>query len=146
MTSVRMLGSDADAANLFQWLDSERYITSIEDRVLAGVRTALKEAGLSTAAFDRTSQEVNNQYVTISGGSFNGPMAWGKNAEASQKTTGDKKKGTEMSGTPNQPNVSFSGGTFSGPMAFGTRSKASQTVHQHPGADAARRRTRSSRS
>ncbi|WHM37062.1 hypothetical protein [Streptomyces sp. BPTC-684] len=50
VTSVRELGS-GDGASLFQEMDVNRYLKSIQDRVANGVRLALQEAGWETDEF-----------------------------------------------------------------------------------------------
>ncbi|MGX1883288.1 hypothetical protein [Streptomyces sp. NPDC055287] len=50
--SVRELGSDRDAS-LFQDMDINRYLKSIQDRVTGGVRLALYEAGWQTDEFEQ---------------------------------------------------------------------------------------------
>ncbi|WP_307824458.1 hypothetical protein [Streptomyces sp. MBT58] len=50
--SVRELGADEEAS-LFQDMDINRYLKSIEDRVNAGVRLALREAGYETDEFEQ---------------------------------------------------------------------------------------------
>ncbi|MCB5911765.1 hypothetical protein [Streptomyces pinistramenti] len=50
--SVRELGTDEEAS-LFQEMDVARYLRTIEQRVAAGVTTALREAGYETDEFER---------------------------------------------------------------------------------------------
>ncbi|MEI7033094.1 hypothetical protein [Streptomyces pratensis] len=50
--SVRELGAD-ETASLFQDMDVNRYLKSIEDRVAGGVRLALREAGWKTDEFEQ---------------------------------------------------------------------------------------------
>ncbi|MFI1185569.1 hypothetical protein [Streptomyces californicus] len=50
--SVRELGADEEAS-LFQDMDVNRYLKSIEDRVNGGVRLALREAGYETDEFEQ---------------------------------------------------------------------------------------------
>ncbi|RPK59636.1 hypothetical protein EES43_18140 [Streptomyces sp. ADI96-02] len=50
--SVRELGSD-DEASLFQAMDVNRYLKSVQDRVNGGVRLALREAGWQTDEFEQ---------------------------------------------------------------------------------------------
>ncbi|MFH8434009.1 hypothetical protein ACH4A3_02085 [Streptomyces sp. NPDC018007] len=50
--SVRELGAD-DEASLFQDMDVNRYLKSIQDRVNGGVRLALREAGWETDEFEQ---------------------------------------------------------------------------------------------
>ncbi|MFJ9638147.1 hypothetical protein [Streptomyces sp. NPDC101178] len=50
--SVRELGAD-ESASLFQDMDVNRYLKSIEDRVTGGVRLALREAGFETDEFEQ---------------------------------------------------------------------------------------------
>lgn len=50
--SVRELGADAEAS-LFQIMDVDRYLKTIEDRVQSGVKTALHRAGWQTGDFEQ---------------------------------------------------------------------------------------------
>ncbi|MGY3680279.1 hypothetical protein [Streptomyces sp. TE33382] len=50
--SIRQLGSDNEAS-LFQDMDINRYLKSIQDRVTGGVRLALREAGWQTDEFEQ---------------------------------------------------------------------------------------------
>jgi len=50
--SIRQLGAD-DEASLFQDMDINRYLKSIQDRVTGGVRLALREAGWQTDEFEQ---------------------------------------------------------------------------------------------
>ncbi|MFF2812708.1 hypothetical protein ACFVT2_37180 [Streptomyces sp. NPDC058000] len=51
-TSVRELGSD-DEASLFQYMDVARYLKTVQQRVAAGVKSALHDAGYQTAEFEQ---------------------------------------------------------------------------------------------
>ncbi|MFB6566035.1 hypothetical protein [Streptomyces noursei] len=50
--AVRELGSD-DEASLFQHMDVARYLKTVQQRVAAGVKSALHEAGYQTAEFEQ---------------------------------------------------------------------------------------------
>jgi hypothetical protein len=62
--SVRELGSD-DEASLFQEMDHQRYLKTIQDRVANGVRRALREAGWRTEEFEQKIINVSNGGVLI---------------------------------------------------------------------------------
>nr|WP_244282920.1 hypothetical protein [Streptomyces flavidovirens] len=62
--SVRELGSDWDAS-LFQDMDINRYLKSVQDRVAAGVRLALHEAGWQTDEFEQKIVNVGSGGVFI---------------------------------------------------------------------------------
>ncbi|MGW1763565.1 hypothetical protein ACWCQL_05640 [Streptomyces sp. NPDC002073] len=50
--SVRELGSDFDAS-VFQDMDIDRYLKTVQDRVAAGVKLALRDAGWQTGEFEQ---------------------------------------------------------------------------------------------
>ncbi len=62
--SVRELGSDWDAS-LFQDMDINRYLKSVQDRVTGGVRLALYEAGWQTDEFEQKIVNVGAGAVFI---------------------------------------------------------------------------------
>ncbi len=62
--AVRELGTDEDLS-LFQEMDLDRYLKTIQDRVASGVRTALREAGWATDEFDQRIVHVANGGVYI---------------------------------------------------------------------------------
>ncbi|MFG3496750.1 hypothetical protein [Streptomyces sp. NPDC047886] len=63
-TSVRELGADPDAS-LFQAMDVDRYLKTIQDRVARGVQLALDEAGWQTAEFERKAVHLGQGAVYI---------------------------------------------------------------------------------
>ncbi|MGV9250924.1 hypothetical protein [Streptomyces sp. NPDC003697] len=63
--SVRELGS-ASSRSLFQGMDIERYLRSIQDRVANGVRAALSESGYQTGEFVQQINNISNGGVHIS--------------------------------------------------------------------------------
>ena len=62
--SVRELGSSEDAS-LFQDMDVARYLTTFQQRVAAGVTTALREAGYQTDEFEQRIVNVANGGVYV---------------------------------------------------------------------------------
>ncbi|MGR8008806.1 hypothetical protein [Streptomyces hypolithicus] len=62
--SVRELGSEWDAS-LFQDMDVNRYLKSIQDRVAGGVRLALRDAGWQTDEFEQKIVNVGSGGVFI---------------------------------------------------------------------------------
>ncbi|WP_256098506.1 hypothetical protein [Streptomyces agglomeratus] len=63
-TSVRELGADPDAS-LFQAMDVDRYLKTVQDRVARGVQLALDEAGWQTAEFERKAVHLGQGAVYI---------------------------------------------------------------------------------
>ncbi|MFJ9900956.1 hypothetical protein ACIQPR_47360 [Streptomyces sp. NPDC091280] len=62
--SVRELGS-APSGSLFQEMDVDRYLRSVQDRVSHGVRIALAEAGYQTGEFVQKIVNISNGGVNI---------------------------------------------------------------------------------
>ncbi|MGW7054239.1 hypothetical protein [Streptomyces sp. NPDC054887] len=63
-TAVRELGADPDAS-LFQAMDVDRYLKTIQDRVARGVQLALDEAGWQTAEFEQKAVHLGQGAVYI---------------------------------------------------------------------------------
>lgn len=89
--SIRELGS-ADAPSLFQTMDAERYLKSIQDRVAGGVQAALHDAGWQTAGFEQQIVNVGNGGVFI--GSAQGAVGVGNNNTITQTGTTPEAGGT----------------------------------------------------
>ncbi|MFJ3825828.1 hypothetical protein [Streptomyces nodosus] len=83
--SVRELGSD-DEASLFQEMDHQRYLKTIQDRVANGVRQALREAGWRTEEFEQKIISVSNGGVLIEQAS--GAFAFGPGGVANNQEAG----------------------------------------------------------
>lgn len=84
--SVRELGS-APSGSLFQEMDVDRYLRSVQDRISHGVRIALAEAGYQTGEFVQKIVNISNGGVNIDsveGSNF----AIGDRASASTTTGG----------------------------------------------------------
>ncbi|WP_405868193.1 hypothetical protein OG407_49910 [Streptomyces sp. NBC_01515] len=84
--SVRELGS-APSGSLFQEMDVDRYLRSVQDRIAHGVRIALAEAGYQTGEFVQKIVNISNGGVNIDsveGSNF----AIGDRASASTTTGG----------------------------------------------------------
>ncbi|MFE9255120.1 hypothetical protein [Streptomyces sp. NPDC006879] len=62
--AVRELGSEGDSS-LFQTMDIDRYLKTIQDRVASGVRLSLYEAGWQTAEFERKTVNLAEGAVYI---------------------------------------------------------------------------------
>ncbi|WP_427918530.1 hypothetical protein [Streptomyces sp. cg40] len=62
--SVRELGS-APSGSLFQEMDVDRYLRSVQDRIAHGVRIALAEAGYQTGEFVQKIVNISNGGVNI---------------------------------------------------------------------------------
>ncbi|GAA2918197.1 hypothetical protein [Streptomyces mexicanus] len=70
--SVRELGA-APAGSLFQQMDVDRYLRSVQDRIAHGVRTALSEHGYQTGEFVQKVVNISNGGVhidTVAGSTF----------------------------------------------------------------------------
>ncbi|MFI1162335.1 hypothetical protein ACH4UM_01690 [Streptomyces sp. NPDC020801] len=94
--SVRELGS-APNGSLFQEMDVDRYLRTVQDRIAHGVRTALADAGYQTGEFVQKIVNVSNGGVNIDsveGSTF----AVGSHATASSGT--EPQKGTDSDGRP----------------------------------------------
>ncbi|AEW96075.1 MULTISPECIES: hypothetical protein [Streptomycetaceae] len=81
VVSVRELGS-GDAMQLFQDLDVSRYVKTIQDRVVNGVREALRSRGYETGEFEQQVVNVNGNGVFIGGSMSGGAIATGAQATA----------------------------------------------------------------
>ncbi|MFJ2739131.1 hypothetical protein ACIO3O_05640 [Streptomyces sp. NPDC087440] len=84
--SVRELASDGDAS-LFQEMDFDRYLKSIQDRVAGGVKAALRDAGWQTEEFAQQVVNVVNKSLHI-GSVHNSAFAVGDDNRISNQ--GDK--------------------------------------------------------
>ncbi|MET9800890.1 hypothetical protein [Streptomyces sp. NPDC006368] len=62
--AVRELGSDPDSS-LFQAMDVDRYLKTVQDRVARGVQLALYEAGWQTTEFERKAVHLGEGAVYI---------------------------------------------------------------------------------
>ncbi|MGI5375142.1 hypothetical protein ACQEV2_13010 [Streptomyces sp. CA-251387] len=93
--SVRELGSD-DMASLFQEMDHQRYLKTIQDRVANGVRRALREAGYRTEEFEQKIINVSNGGVLIEQAS--GAFALGERSVANNQEAGSGTSGGTDSG------------------------------------------------
>ncbi|MFH8791671.1 hypothetical protein [Streptomyces sp. NPDC017941] len=62
--SVRELGAEA-GGSLFQSMDVDRYLKSVQDRIAYGVRTALREAGYQTDEFVQKVINISNGGVNV---------------------------------------------------------------------------------
>ncbi|WP_399119135.1 hypothetical protein [Streptomyces sp. KM273126] len=95
--SVRELGS-ARAGSLFQQMDVDRYLRSVQDRIANGVRTALADHGYQTGEFVQ-------KVVNISGGGVhidsvdNSTFAVGSHARASSASGASSDSSTTSGGS-----------------------------------------------
>ncbi|MFI6137004.1 hypothetical protein ACIBCC_02355 [Streptomyces griseus] len=105
--SVRQLGADEEAS-LFQDMDINRYLKSIEDRVNGGVRLALREAGYETDEFEQKIVNIG------AGGVFIG------SAKDSAIGIGDHND-VRRSGPQKPPGTGSGPGTGKGPAASSDR-------------------------
>ncbi|GHA08227.1 hypothetical protein GCM10010389_54180 [Streptomyces echinoruber] len=84
--SVRELGA-APSGSLFQRMDVDRYLRSVQDRIAHGVRTALSEHGYQTDEFVQKVVNISNGGVhieSVEGSTF----AVGSHAHAASTTNG----------------------------------------------------------
>ncbi|WP_330459397.1 hypothetical protein OIB37_22505 [Streptomyces sp. NBC_00820] len=96
--SVRELGS-APTASLFQEMDVDRYLKSVQDRVANGVRAALAESGYETGEFVQKIVNISNGDVNI-GRVEGSTFAVGSHASASStdQISGTPQKGAGSNG------------------------------------------------
>ncbi|GAA3769148.1 hypothetical protein [Streptomyces chiangmaiensis] len=95
--SVRELGSTGDRS-LFQDMDVDRYLKSVQDRVAHGVRAALAESGYRTGEFVQRIVNISNGGVHI-GHVEGSTFAVGEHASASATTGGPApQKGSDTDG------------------------------------------------
>ncbi len=80
--SVRELGS-APAGSLFQEMDADRYLRSIQDRVANGVEAALADAGYQTGEFVQKIVNISSGGLHVEGDVKGSSVAVGSNASAS---------------------------------------------------------------
>lgn len=85
--SVRELGA-RDTWSIFQEMDINRYVRSIQDRITSGTHQALAEAGYQTDEFQQQVVHVSAGGVFV-GGSMAGSIATGAGAQAT--TTASKR-------------------------------------------------------
>ncbi|MFI6852114.1 hypothetical protein [Streptomyces sp. NPDC050416] len=84
--SVRELGS-VRGGSLFQEMDVQRYLKSIQDRVANGVKAAIADAGYQTGEFVQKIVNISSGGVNIEGGVEGSTFAVGSHASASSTTT-----------------------------------------------------------
>jgi hypothetical protein len=95
--SVRELGSTPDRS-LFQDMDVDRYLKSVQDRIAHGVRAALAESGYETGEFVQKIVNISNGGVHI-GRVEGSTFAVGEHASASATTGGPApQKGADTDG------------------------------------------------
>jgi hypothetical protein len=75
-SSLRELAADATVTNYFQLSDVDRYVKSMESRLVLAVSRAMRAAGYSPASFDQQAATVVNNNVQI-GGSVTGNVVAG---------------------------------------------------------------------
>ncbi|MFH8895189.1 hypothetical protein ACH4HG_02125 [Streptomyces coeruleorubidus] len=85
--SVRELGS-VRGGSLFQEMDVQRYLKSIQDRVANGVKAAIADAGFQTGEFVQKIVNISSGGVNIEGGVEGSTFAVGSHASASSTTSG----------------------------------------------------------
>ncbi|MFJ9553955.1 hypothetical protein ACIRPH_09070 [Nocardiopsis sp. NPDC101807] len=78
--SVRELGSRG-TRSMFQEMDVNRYVTTIQDRITSGAQQALAEAGYRTEEFQQQVVNISRGGVFV-GGSMTGSIATGDGARA----------------------------------------------------------------
>ncbi|AUG78852.1 hypothetical protein CFP65_4090 [Kitasatospora sp. MMS16-BH015] len=91
--SVRELGAEAEYQQLFQEMDVQRFVQSIELRTLTAVNRFLREHGYRTDEYEARQTTVINNGIQVNG-TVNGIVQNGANTRASQQQV-----------TPPQPRV-----------------------------------------
>ncbi|MFD3518556.1 hypothetical protein [Streptomyces sp. NPDC058657] len=104
--SVREFGSD-NGLSVFQSMDADRYLKSIQDRVAGGVRAALYEAGWQTGEFEQKVFHIGNGGVLI-GSVHHSAVGVGTGASAATSNTGTL-PGAPQTGTRTQKGRSRGG-------------------------------------
>ncbi|WP_328719814.1 hypothetical protein OHT52_10180 [Streptomyces sp. NBC_00247] len=94
--SVRQLASDTGAA-LFQEMDVDRYLKSIEDRVTSGVRLALREAGWQTDEFEQKIIQVGAGGVFIESAVDSAIGVGDHNTVTSNRTRAERRDASDAS-------------------------------------------------
>ncbi|WAE71008.1 hypothetical protein OUQ99_17380 [Streptomonospora nanhaiensis] len=93
--SIRESGS-RDTRSMFQEMDVNRYVKTIQDRITSGAQQALVEAGYRTEEFQQRVVNISRGGVFI-GGSMSGSIATGAAAKAVTDLVAKKKrKGEEV--------------------------------------------------
>jgi hypothetical protein len=93
--SIRESGS-RDTRSMFQEMDVNRYVKTIQDRITSGAQQALAEAGYRTEEFQQRVVNISRGGVFI-GGSMSGSIATGAAAKAVTDLVAKKKrKGEEV--------------------------------------------------
>lgn len=90
--SVRELGSVPDV-RLFQEMDISRYVKTVQDRVVNGVREALRSQGYDTGEFEQQVVNVSGNGVFIGGSMSGGAIATGQGAKAQHDDSGSRAGG-----------------------------------------------------
>ncbi|MEV6079194.1 hypothetical protein AB0L80_29405 [Streptomyces sp. NPDC052069] len=140
--SIRQLGAD-DEASLFQDMDINRYLKSIQDRVTGGVRLALREAGWQTDEFEQKVVNIGAGGVFIESakdsaigiGDHNTIMHTDRRTAADPNTAAGAKPGTKPGpGTPKPGSKPGPGAPTSPPKASGPGPGpgAGPRTDQHP--------------
>jgi hypothetical protein len=72
-TSVRELGADWDTEQFFQRLDGQRYVRTVERRVVGAISEVLRDFGYDTGEFVRRTQTIidSSQHTHIEHSTFN---------------------------------------------------------------------------
>ncbi|MEU1087024.1 hypothetical protein ACFYPN_08675 [Streptomyces sp. NPDC005576] len=122
--SVRQLASDT-RATLFQEMDIDRYLKSIEDRVTGGVRLALREAGWQTDEFEQKVVHIGAGGVFIESATDSAIGIGDHNTITSNRRRAERRGGAPgASGTPPTSGPDQGPGTRPGqswpPPPFGT--------------------------
>jgi hypothetical protein len=81
---VRDLAARQDFGNYFQLLDSDKYLSIVERRVLESVGSFLRECGISTREFAERKTTILNSSIQVLGGNFQGATSIGHGSRAAQ--------------------------------------------------------------
>ncbi|MFF1379305.1 hypothetical protein [Streptomyces sp. NPDC058308] len=97
-TSVREQGS-AEQVSLMQEMDISRYVKTVQDRIISGVREALRTQGYETGEFEQQIVNVSSGGVFV-GAMSGGAVATGDHARAHHSARPGPAHGNTPQGTP----------------------------------------------
>ncbi|MFF1692019.1 hypothetical protein ACFVXC_00045 [Streptomyces sp. NPDC058257] len=97
-TSVREQGS-AEQVSLMQEMDISRYVKTVQDRIISGVREALRTQGYETGEFEQQIVNVSSGGVFV-GAMSGGAVATGDRASAHHSSRPGPAHGNTPQGTP----------------------------------------------
>lgn len=81
----RELGAEREFQQLFQEMDVQRFLKSVQTRTVTAVRAGLRDAGHGTGAYDARANFLFDHSAHVSG-TVNGNVQTGHNARAHHRT------------------------------------------------------------